>query len=258
MLGKRTYTKSRGKPRGGGIPLHPVRGDTAPVWIGEPLPRGRHKLSPEAVRASQRARLVRAMTELVGRQGYEATTVPQVVSAARVSAATFYRFFTDKTDCFLAVCDEAVDEILDRLMAVDTEDWLVALHRGVDVYLHWFQDQPALTRAYLVELPIAGARAAAQRDTAYDRFRAVFADLAHRARAENPALPPLSPVALTVVVIAPTEVVAEQVRRGNTATLTSLHDEIVGVIVKLLADDETAQRALALEGWARELSAESP
>jgi AcrR family transcriptional regulator len=234
-----------------------VVGDTAPVWIGEPLPRGRHKLSPEAVRESQRTRLVRAMTELVGRQGYEATTVPQVVSSARVSAATFYRFFTDKTDCFLAVCDEAVAEILDRLMAVDMGDWLVALHRGVDVYLHWFQDQPALTRAYLLELPIAGARAAAQRDAAYDRFRTVFAELARRARVEDPELPPLSAVALSVAVIAPTEVVAEQVRRGNTSTLTSLHDDIVGVIVKLLADDETARRALALEGWEQALSAES-
>jgi AcrR family transcriptional regulator len=197
------------------------------------------------------------MTELVGRQGYGATTVPQVVSAARVSAATFYRFFTDKIDCFLAVCDEAVGEILERLMAVDTDDWVVALHRGVDVYLHWFQDQPALTRAYLVELPMAGARATTQRDAAYDRFRTVFADLARRARAENPLLPPLSPVALTVAVIAPTEVVAEQVRRGNTATLTSLHDDIVGVIIKLLADDETARCALELEGWGQELSAES-
>jgi AcrR family transcriptional regulator len=196
------------------------------------------------------------MTELVGRQGYEATTVPQVVGAARVSAATFYRFFTDKTDCFLAVCDEAVEEILARLTAVDTDDWVLAVHRGVDVYLHWFQDQPALTRAYLVELPMAGARATAQRDAAYDRFRTVFADLARRARDENPLLPPLSEVALTVAVIAPTEVVAWQVRRGNTTTLTSLHDEIVGVIIRLLADDETARRALELDGRAQELSAE--
>ena len=81
-------------------------------WRGEPLPRGRHKLAAEAVRNSQRARIVRAMLECVGRDGYEATTVPQVVATARVSRNAFYEFFADKADCFIAACDEAAQELL--------------------------------------------------------------------------------------------------------------------------------------------------
>ena len=57
--------------------------------MGEPLPRGRHKLGAEAVRASQRERLIRAMLETVAERGYEATTVPEVVARARVSRNAF-------------------------------------------------------------------------------------------------------------------------------------------------------------------------
>ena len=70
--------------------------------MGEPLPRGRHKLGADTVRASQRERLIRAMLETVAEQGYEATTVPRVVARARVSRNAFYEFFDDKTSCFIA------------------------------------------------------------------------------------------------------------------------------------------------------------
>ena len=85
------------------------------AWQGEPLPRGRHKLAPDDVRASQRERLVRAMLETVAERGYEATTVPDVVARARVSRNAFYEFFDDKIDCFIAACDDAAAEMLDQL-----------------------------------------------------------------------------------------------------------------------------------------------
>src|SRR5690242_15400907 len=121
------------------------------VWAGDPLPRGRHKLPREAVRASQRERLLRAMAELVGEQGYQATTVPQVVAAARVSRNTFYGFFTDKTECFIALCEQVGTELHAELAAfADEPDWLTALRRGLEAYLRWWQQRPAFTRAYLV------------------------------------------------------------------------------------------------------------
>src|SRR6266542_2460766 len=97
------------------------------AWRGEPLPRGRHKLSAEAVRTSQRERLLRAMVECVGERGYAETTVPRVVAAARVSRSSFYAFFEDKTDCFIAACDEASSDLLASLMELASEpDWVEA------------------------------------------------------------------------------------------------------------------------------------
>ena len=61
------------------------------------------------------------MEELVGEYGYESTTVPQVIKAARVSTATFYRFFSDKVDCFIALCEERGERLLSELLPDEHE-----------------------------------------------------------------------------------------------------------------------------------------
>jgi AcrR family transcriptional regulator len=71
------------------------------------------------------------MLECVGRDGYEATTVPQVVATARVSRNAFYEFFDDKADCFIAVCDQTGDELLAELLELVAEpDWIQATREG--------------------------------------------------------------------------------------------------------------------------------
>jgi len=216
-------------------------------WQGEPLPRGRHKLSASTVRASQRERIVRAMLECVGRDGYEATTVPQVVATARVSRNAFYEFFEDKADCFIAVCDQTAQELLGELLELVSEpDWIHAMLEGARRYLRWWQERPMLSRAYLLSLPAAGERAVAQRERQYAAFRTMFADLGRRARAEQPDLPPLGELVPRVLVLVITELVAEEVRAGRTARLTDLADEIGLLAIRLLADEATAQRASAI------------
>ena len=156
-------------------------------WQGEPLPRGRHKLSREVVELSQRGRLVRAMVELVAERGYAATTVPEVVAKARVSRNAFYKHFADKTDCFIAVANDVNRELLDGLYAFAGEStWLDALRKGMDFYLGYWAERPAFSRTYFLELPAAGERALAQREEAYVEWRALFEALAARARAEQP------------------------------------------------------------------------
>jgi len=217
-----------------------------PNWRGEPLQKGRHKLSRDAVKTSQRERILRAMLECVGRNGYEATTVPEVVATARVSRSAFYEFFTDKTDCFLAVCDEIAGDLLRDLIALANErDWVAATRLGAHIYLAWWQERPTFASAYLVSLPTVGERALAQRERQYAAFRAMFADLGVRAREEQPELPPLSDLVPRVLVAALAELVAEEVRAGRTAQLTELADEVALISIRLLADDATAQRALA-------------
>jgi AcrR family transcriptional regulator len=214
-------------------------------WRGDPLPRGRHKLPAEAVRASQRERIVRAMLECVAREGYEATTVPQVVATARVSRNAFYEFFKDKTDCFIAVCDQGAEELLSDLVGLASEpDWIRALLEGTRRYLRWWQERPALSRAYFLSLPAAGERALRQRERQYAAFRAMFEDLARRARAEQPELAPLPPIMPRVLVLAITELVAEEVRAGALGRLTELEHDIAQLALRLLADEATAERAL--------------
>ena len=214
-------------------------------WRGDPLPRGRHKLSRETVRDSQRARILRAMLELVAEHGYAATTVPNVVAAARVSRNAFYQHFNDKTECFIAVCDENSQELLELMFSFASEPgWVDAVANGMGAYLGYFRERPAYSRAYFLELPAAGERSIAQRERSYAQFRAMFEALGERARAEQPELPPLQPLVPRALVVAITELVAEEIRQGRIDELPKLQPELTHLVVRLLASDAVADEVV--------------
>lgn len=226
------YSKSKGG-RGGG-------------FRAQPLPRGRHRLPPAVVKASQRERVVHAMLALVGARGYAATTVPAVTSAARVGRNTFYEFFPDKEACFVAACEEVAADLIATMETFGVEsDWIVGVRRGMRTFLRWWQDRPVFARAYLVELALVGDGAVRQREEAYRRFEDLFRRLAARIRRERPALAPLPDFVPRVLVHALLELVAAEVRAGRTARLAAIENAAMFVTVKLLADDATAQATLS-------------
>jgi AcrR family transcriptional regulator len=223
-----------------------VKKDQQQPWTGDPLPRGRHKLPREEVRASQRERLLRAMGELVGEKGYEATTVPQVIAAARVSSNTFYSFFADKTDCFIALCEQLGDELFEALLSgprgpTTPEEGLAAVDRGIKTYLSWWRDRPALARAYFVELPMAGRRAMEERERQYQRFEAIHRAIADQARVIYPDAPPLRDVDVKASVILATELAAQEVREGRVESIDELEDDLRYLLMRLLVGESAAQ-----------------
>jgi AcrR family transcriptional regulator len=208
--------------------------EAAARFVAEALPRGRHNLSRERVLASQRTRLLRAMGEMVGSVGYAATTVPDVVAAARVSRNAFYELFNDKADCFIALCDDLANEILDEMVAVGAErGWLAALQAGMRNYLEKWQERDMFTRAYFVELPAAGLRAVEQRDRQIHRFFRLFHRIAMRAREEDPSLPPISPYAVELAVLGTTELIAHEVRQGRVDRLTELEPHLLRYVTMM-------------------------
>jgi AcrR family transcriptional regulator len=202
----------------------------------EPLPRGRHKLSRADVLESQRSRLIRAMLDQVAERGYPATTVGDVVTAARCSRNAFYELFEDKEACYIAAADEAGAEMLAALMAAAgaEERWRDALRAGTRSYLRWWVDNPRYAAAYLIDLPAAGRSALEQRDRVYADFAAMFEGLAARARTEQPTLSPLPPLAPRLLVVAITELIAQEVRTGRLQSLMELEDALVRFIAKAL------------------------
>ncbi|GAA3212079.1 hypothetical protein GCM10020216_017080 [Nonomuraea helvata] len=206
------------------------------VPIAEPLPRGRHGLSPETVRSSQRERLIEAMLQLVARRGYAATTVPDVIAAARVSRNAFYQQFADKEACFLALCERDLPELIEeiRTAAAAPDDWRAANLRGLRAYLRWWQGRPAYAQAYFVELPRAGERAVAQRDRAYHPFVGMVTAMAARARQADPALPPLPATTARLIVYGVTAFVEAEVREGRVTGLLSWADDLQDYMVTLL------------------------
>jgi AcrR family transcriptional regulator len=81
----------------------------------EGLPRGPHDLTPEEVAADQRRRLIGAMVELVGEQGYAATTVADLIEAAGISRKTFYAHFADRHELLLAAFEDTYPDALEQV-----------------------------------------------------------------------------------------------------------------------------------------------
>jgi AcrR family transcriptional regulator len=219
------------------------------AWSAEVLPRGRHKIPKEEVRASQRQRLLRAMGELAAEKGFAQTSVPEVIAKARVSSNTFYALFADKTDCFIALCAELGDELFEALAnphgrSTTPGDALAALDDGLDRYLAWWQDRPTLAVAYFVELPAAGRRAAEERDRQYERFAELHRAIGESARRVSPDAPPLRDADVLASAIVATELVAQHVRKGRVQHLDEVRDDLRYLLVRLLVGDRAAAYVL--------------
>jgi AcrR family transcriptional regulator len=71
-------------------------------------PRRRGSLSEDQV---PRARMIKAMLDVVSEEGYSGASVTAIVSRARISSRTFYTHFESAEDCFLAAFDDCLGEI---------------------------------------------------------------------------------------------------------------------------------------------------
>lgn len=147
--------------------------------LDAPLPRGRHSLSRQEVRATQRGRLLLAIAEAVAEKGYARTTVADVLSRARASRETFYEHFANKQECFLAAyeeCVRGVSEIV-RASAGGEGDTLARLGRTLDAYLAAMASDPALARTFLVEVYAAGPQATRRRAAVQRRFAEIVYEM---------------------------------------------------------------------------------
>src|ERR1017187_1086299 len=63
-------------------------------------------------KSTQRQRLLAAMVAAANRDGYAGANVSEVIAAAGVSRPTFYDYFTDRDDCFVAAVADAQGRLL--------------------------------------------------------------------------------------------------------------------------------------------------
>jgi AcrR family transcriptional regulator len=147
----------------------------------EQLPSGRHGLSREEVRASQRGRMLVGMASAAAEKGYVKTTVGDVIKRAGVSRETFYEHFSGKEDCFIAAFDAGVGVLLASTGGTVAEatgaegDPLARLDRVLGTYLGLLAEQPDFARVFLVEVFAAGPRAIERRAKMQQRFVAAIA-----------------------------------------------------------------------------------
>jgi len=206
------------------------------------LPRGTHGLDPELVAASQRTRLLEAVGRAVAEKGYVGATIDDIVRRAAVSKKTFYEHFEDKEECFLAAYEAAGEELWERVREAHAarSDWLERARAGIVAYLRWLAAEPALARAFLIEVAAAGPRAAECRERVRDRYAGLMRELQTDARAELPSLTRLPDEIFHAVVAAIDDIVVRRIREAGAEGLPELEPILMYLQVALLAGPQTA------------------
>lgn len=123
------------------------------------LPRGRHSLSNEEVRAIQQERILVSMTELMAAHGLPGIGTNEIARHAGVSLAAFYECFDGKESCALAGYDRFIEVLFHAMNAVDVGDKTRSeLVCGlIRAYLETLQSDLVVARAYQVEIDSLGA-----------------------------------------------------------------------------------------------------
>lgn len=142
------------------------------------LPRGTGRIPVGQVQAAQRARILRAAITSFADLGYEASTVADIVTRARVSRAAFYRLFDTKQACLLAAIDAGRAAVLPRVVAAArthaSAGFDATVRATVGEYLRVCASEPEFTRVWALELPTAGPAGRQHRNDYLDTLASIL------------------------------------------------------------------------------------
>jgi AcrR family transcriptional regulator len=170
----------------------------------------------------RRQPILEAVIRVVGRQGYQATSVADVIAEAHASRSTFYKYFADKRDGFLAAYELTVERIF--VAAFEGGDgagpWPAAAQGGLAAIVGLFARDPALARTAVVEFAAAGDEARQLHWAALGRF----AWLLEEGRPpDRPCLPPSTALMAVSGVAA---LIADELRAGRASDLPRFLPEL--------------------------------
>jgi len=184
------------------------------------LPRGRHGLPRELVARSQRERLIAAVVRVTAAKGYRATSVADILKAAGVGRESFYRYFENKEDCFLAANDVLIDDLEAEISDAYNQpgSWPARVRAGLAVTLEWLSADPDIARVMMIEMGTVGPVATDRFRKTFRRFAALLDDGKEFIENAPADLPNLATIAGGAVFAQ----VYEEVAMGDPRTLPSL------------------------------------
>jgi AcrR family transcriptional regulator len=186
------------------------------------LPRGGAALDPQAVERVHRERLQAAVVELISGQGYAATTVDDLTSAAGVSTTGFYALYRNKRECVVDTWDTLLAELDGELAAAaqqaqassDTTPAGLRAQLGevIGALCTAAVRRPAATQVLLQEAGSLGADGPARRHQVVDALQ--------RRLGEATSVP-IAAVATATVAAGTVAVVEQRLRTGKQRSLRS-------------------------------------
>ncbi|MGA8362902.1 MAG: TetR/AcrR family transcriptional regulator [Solirubrobacteraceae bacterium] len=129
--------------------------------------------------SSQRERLIVAMAELVGHDGYAVTTVAKVLALAGVSRKAFYQHFANKQECFLAAYDaiaaEGRHEVSSAYEAAANP--AEGAQRAIAQLFERAIDTPGNVRLVLVDAGVVGQAGIERRERLMSEYEGLLRDM---------------------------------------------------------------------------------
>jgi AcrR family transcriptional regulator len=169
---------------------------------------------PNWRKATQRERLLAGMVTAANRDGYAGANVSAVIREAGVSRPTFYDYFEDREDCFVATIGGTRERLLLGVReAVEAAPPELALSVAVEAIVAFAGSQPAEARFLMKEALAGGPRALDARDRGLAHTAEVVEEALGRA-SHSTTIPDVPVVAVLGAVH---RVLASRLRRGERA-----------------------------------------
>jgi AcrR family transcriptional regulator len=213
--------------------------EDGPFSTGTPLPRrlprGRHGIPAGLVSEHQRLRLLAAMTEALGAQGYADVTTAHVSKLANVSTSTFYKHFGNLWDCLLAAYVTTADRLCAEIEAAcsaaaedvdapERDEEGDPLEAGIAAALAFFAADPAAGRLLSAQAPREASALCAARRLLISRLAAML----RRSRKGNEDAP--QPPGLDERLIDATLAFLHNRLCGEAGSLPDLTPELVAIL----------------------------
>lgn len=130
------------------------------------------------------------MAQSIEEKGYRATFVGDVVRIARTSRRSFYENFADREECFLALFEWAVDDVMAQVAAAVSADspWEQQVDDALTAWLGTLAARPKLWWSFTRELPALGEKGAARQHGGVIRFAELLVALVEAGRRHQPQL----------------------------------------------------------------------
>ena len=164
-----------------------------------------------------RRRLLDGLAASIAERGYRETTVADIVRGARTSKRTFYDHFATKEECFVELLSANNEDLVTAVAeAVDPRaPWTEQVRQAVTAYVRTLEATPAITLAWIRELPALGEGARPMLRRGFSRLTEMIVALTAGPGFSEAGVAPLSPTAAVILVGGLRELTAQIVEDGH-------------------------------------------
>jgi len=196
----------------------------------------------------QRTRVIAAAVGVFAEKGYPATTVDDLVNAARVGVGSFYALFGGKEECLVAAYESVMKEARGEAIAAadGSAAWAHQVAAGLRALLGWVQREPIKARIALIEIQSAGPSALEAREETLAEVTGFLA----RGREARDLSRPLPETLEQTTVSGIAWLLHRRLSTRDVATLDSLYGELARLILVPYLGEEWAEREIAARAGA--------